>query len=311
MARARMIARNITKSKKIAQLSDRDRVIYAFILPFLDREGRINAHPTYLKGTVFLHLEYTEAQISEAVKRIHEVGLAIVYATEDDVVMQFKDFLVYNKPNHKESESEYPAPVEEITEPAPSPDVARAMPRQCPGNAGGEVEVEVEVKREVEVEGAPSDVIVQQSVLPASSAALKKARNQNFLILKSKLGQGRNDGLDMLGECLAEDPERDKWLELSTDRVREIIRQASPEKSHGRFKTTLIDLLDREIRPLRPLRKPPAPPVALAPPGDPAKEREERYQREYGADWKAWLEKDLAWEAADRAKRAGVDSGGN
>lgn len=122
MARARMIARNITKSKKIAQLSDTERVIYAFILPFLDREGRINAHPTYLKGQVFLHLEYTEAQIETTVRHMHDVGLVTLYATEDDVVIEFKDFLVYNAPNKREAQSEFPAPTDEARECRPERD---------------------------------------------------------------------------------------------------------------------------------------------------------------------------------------------
>lgn len=103
-----MIARNITKSKKIQQLSDSERVMYAFILPFLDREGRINAHETYLKGHVFLNLEYTEAQIHKAVQRFHDVGLATVYPTEDAVVMEYTAFTDFNRPNHRETESEYP-----------------------------------------------------------------------------------------------------------------------------------------------------------------------------------------------------------
>jgi hypothetical protein len=157
-----MIARNITKSKKIQQLSDRERVIYAFMLPFLDREGRINAHPKYLKGVVFLQLEYSEAEIEAAISRLHDVGLGTVYPTEDAVVFQFVSFHEYNKPNRNEVGSEFPPPSDELlsrpelrppsTRQTPPPCIAHAMHMQCTGNAPPEVEVEVEVEVEAEAE---------------------------------------------------------------------------------------------------------------------------------------------------------------
>jgi hypothetical protein len=252
-----MIARNITKSKKVQQLSDTQRVIYAFILPFLDREGRINAHPTYLKGLVFLHLEYTEAEIGEAIRKMHDVGLVTVYATEDDVVMQFKDFLVYNKPNHKESESEYPAPVGDTpsgTEEKVPPGNAPEMPGQCAGNAGGEVEVEVEVEVEKEVEAESTKKNNVSSLMTPPTLSEEAAtdseevskRQQSFDLIKSKL-KNTPEGYDLLSECLEDDYARTRWFDLSPDEIKTIIRDATrfktPEKG---FKTTLIGLLDKK-----------------------------------------------------------------
>lgn len=95
----------------------------------MDREGRINAHPTYLKGNVFLQLEYTEEQIGAAVWRFHDVGLATVYPTEDAIVMQYTAFEEFNKVDNREVASEYPAPSEELlNRPATIPSTSTKYP---------------------------------------------------------------------------------------------------------------------------------------------------------------------------------------
>lgn len=284
-----MIARNITKSKKIAQLSDSQRVMYAFILPFLDRDGRINAHPTYLKGQVFLSLEYTEAQIEAAVRKFHDVGLATVYPTEDAVVMEYASFAEFNKPNHRETESEYPAPSDELrnrpeTRPSTTrsntpPVIARELPGSCPVNSGAEVEVEVELEVEVEVEGQKKSASAipepGQTQRQQTTTAGGESRLQSLNLIKAKLGtrhsnRSENDPpIDLLTECFSEDPSRDKWLDIPPARVRTLIQKASQEKKKtrfGTFKGFLIDLLDAEAQTDMVKTTTAAPPVAGGPP---------------------------------------------
>jgi len=109
-----MIARNITRSKKIAAASERARCIYMMLMPFTDREGRMVATPSYLKGAVFRHLEYTETDIETAIWELHDLKLISLYQTEDDLVMQYHDFLEFNRPASKESPSELPPPSDEL-----------------------------------------------------------------------------------------------------------------------------------------------------------------------------------------------------
>lgn len=281
-----MIARNITKSKKIQQLSCAQRVMYAFILPFLDREGRINAHPTYLKGHVFLHLEYTEAEIDEAVRKFQDVGLATVYATEDDVVMEYKDFLVYNRPDRKEVASEYPAPSEEARTPVVDPNppgIAAALPGQSRDNSVGEVEVEVEGEVEgeveVEVEVEPQAKKNELKKVPPTPAQVR--RQESFRLINRRLGtrytnkpQGEEE-LGLVGECVAEGPTRDKWFDINPARVQELIQLAKKQQQQNPsrvYKTILIDLLDREAGTDTVTTTATPPPVALAPPASASRE---------------------------------------
>lgn len=132
MARARMLARNITKSTKIRAAGERARCIYMMLLPFTDREGRMIATPSYLKGAVFRHLEYSEDDLTTAIWELHDLTLISVYQNEDDLILQVHDFLDFNKPNARETALEIPAPSEELlsrdlkTSEKPSPALARA-----------------------------------------------------------------------------------------------------------------------------------------------------------------------------------------
>jgi hypothetical protein len=147
VARGRMLDRSITTSKKISKLSDRARCIYMMLLPYTDREGRLNAHPTYLKGNVFLKLEYTEQDIKQALSECADVELITIYATdEDDAILEVKNFLEHNTPNLKESNSEYPP----SSQGKPSTIYAQSMHVQGKCIDCAEVEVKVEVKVEVE-----------------------------------------------------------------------------------------------------------------------------------------------------------------
>lgn len=260
MARARMIARNITKSKKIAQLNDQERVIYAFILPFLDREGRINAHPTYLKGNVFLGLEYTEAQIDEATRRFHDVGLATIYPTEDAVVMEYASFAEFNRPNHREVESEFPPPSDELrnrVETRPSSTRQKAPPvnaRETPGKRPESYRAEVEVEGEGEGEGTKNEPTGVSTPSPTAQSEKppppkKRERGETFNLIKTKL-RTANHPVDpdvLLMECLEEDSGRDAWFELPPNQVRKLISDATRRYRKGevKFKTELIVLLDR------------------------------------------------------------------
>jgi hypothetical protein len=152
VARGRMLDRSITTSKKISKLSDRARCIYMMLLPYTDREGRLNAHPTYLKGNVFLKLEYTEQDIKQALSECADVELITIYATdEDDAILEVKNFLEHNTPNLKESNSEYPP----SSQGKPSAIYAQSMHVQgkCIDCAEVEVKVEVKVEAEDKVEG--------------------------------------------------------------------------------------------------------------------------------------------------------------
>ena len=141
MARGRMFDRAFMKSRKVQGMPRDDRLVYASILPFLDREGRIIAEPLYLKANVFRHSDFTIEEIATAIRTIAAAGLADLYADEDnDAIIQYTRFQDFNTPNSKEAKSDLPGPGDEGAMPCRDPLInnAQAMHVQCTGNASGE-----------------------------------------------------------------------------------------------------------------------------------------------------------------------------
>lgn len=117
MARGRMIDQHYTRSKKLNSLTRDLRYIYAAILPYLDREGRIIAEPRHLDGTVFLKTDVRKDEIADALQEFAAVGLIELYADEDGMaILQYTRFSEFNTPNHREKASELPGPTGERVE---------------------------------------------------------------------------------------------------------------------------------------------------------------------------------------------------
>lgn len=142
MAQWRPLHRRITQSEKILALGSNDtaRWIYCALLPYTDREGRINANPMGLAGTILEGFPYTPEVIQAALEALADVGLITLYQTSrHQLLAQFTNFEL-SKPHAKEPQSELPGPDDSGTEPvafvgtpsgkqeAPSPDVSRKVP---------------------------------------------------------------------------------------------------------------------------------------------------------------------------------------
>lgn len=131
MARGRMIDQHYTRSRKLNSLTRDLRYIYAAILPYLDREGRIIAEPRHLDGTVFLKTDVRKDEIADALQEFARVGLIELYADEDGMaILQYTRFSEFNTPNHREKASELPGPTGERVEVASGTSV-----NTPPGNA--------------------------------------------------------------------------------------------------------------------------------------------------------------------------------
>ena len=106
-----MIDKSFVKSQKLNQLTRDQRLAYAMILPFLDREGRTVAEPIVLKANVFRWSDYTLDEIAEAIAAMARSELVRLYADRDNAaIVQFVRFDEFNSPNSKEAKSDLPGP---------------------------------------------------------------------------------------------------------------------------------------------------------------------------------------------------------
>ncbi len=111
MARGRMIDKSFVKSQKLNELTRSERLAYAMILPFLDREGRTVAEPIVLKANVFRWSDFTLEEIAESIAAMARIELVRLYADRDNAaIIQFVRFDEFNSPNSKEAKSDLPGP---------------------------------------------------------------------------------------------------------------------------------------------------------------------------------------------------------
>ena len=108
-----MLKRKISDSKKLGALgSDSARLLYTWIIPWLDVEGRHTADPDLIKGRIFPKIaSFTPQKIEQYLKELNEIGLIILYKIKDDAYLQLKKFHSEQKINRaKEAETKIPPP---------------------------------------------------------------------------------------------------------------------------------------------------------------------------------------------------------
>jgi len=121
----RKLYRNVSDSRKLSKLkSDSPRLLWTWMIPYTDCEGRLLAVPSHVKGKVLSRLDdWTTKKVETCLKELHDVELIQLYKVDDELFAQFdKDnFEEFQKPRKdREAESRIPAP----------------PPRELPTNSG-------------------------------------------------------------------------------------------------------------------------------------------------------------------------------
>jgi hypothetical protein len=131
MAEGRMLKKAISMSRRLADLkTDSARMLYTWIIPHLDVEGRFYANPEMIKGSVVPRVkDFDEAKIQDCLTDMANVGLIILYKIDGDLYLQLRKFKDHQKLRPKrEAKSIIPSPL--------LPDKPRTMPAQVPDNSG-------------------------------------------------------------------------------------------------------------------------------------------------------------------------------
>jgi len=94
MAQGRMLKRNISDSRRLAELNtDAARMLWTWIIPYLDVKGRYHAAPDMIKGKVVPRLKtFTEENIREYLDDMARVGLIVLYEDDGDKYLEFRKF---------------------------------------------------------------------------------------------------------------------------------------------------------------------------------------------------------------------------
>lgn len=113
MADGRMLKKVVSDSKKLAELkSDSARLLWTWILPYLDIEGRYYADPDIIKGKVVPRLKTFNAEnIAKYLNEMNDIGLIVLFEHEDEKYLEYRNFKEFqNLRESKEAKSKIPPP---------------------------------------------------------------------------------------------------------------------------------------------------------------------------------------------------------
>ena len=171
-----MLNKKIAMDEKVATLSDKAALLYTWIIPFLDREGKFYATSVIIKGQVmpFRH-NFSLTCIAQLVSEIEKAGLITVYGKSREYLI-YKGFLANNIPHPHEAKSEIP-----------NPDNVSTMSLQCNGQLNG-----IELNR-IEKKGSKNTISV--SKLPDGSFGRLKAEYKTKFreVFKITIEPDKND----------------------------------------------------------------------------------------------------------------------
>ena len=113
MPEGRMIKRVISESKKLGRLkSDSPRLLYSWLIPWLDVEGRHSADPEIIKGHIFPKVHsMTIKKIERLLQELNDEKLIILYSFDGEVYLEFKK-TIQKIDRTREAKSSIPPPGE-------------------------------------------------------------------------------------------------------------------------------------------------------------------------------------------------------
>ena len=113
MPEGRMLKKAISDSKSLAKLkSDSSRLLYSWLIPHLDVEGRYSADPELIKGHIFPKIKsMTIIKIKKILDDLTKNRLIILYKIDGEKYLELKKFKNHQKINtEREAKSKIPSP---------------------------------------------------------------------------------------------------------------------------------------------------------------------------------------------------------
>jgi len=113
MAEGRMLKKAVSDSRRLAELkTDSARLLWTWILPYLDIEGRYFADPDLIKGKVVPRIKTFNANnIAEYLADMAEVGLITLFEYDGEKYLEYRNFKKFQRLNpDRESKSQIPEP---------------------------------------------------------------------------------------------------------------------------------------------------------------------------------------------------------
>jgi hypothetical protein len=179
MARGRFVSQEITKDKKINNLSDdTSRLAFTWLLTMTDCEGRTYGDPAIVRSMVFpRRSDVTVEQMETYIKEWHDSGMALWYESAGDMWISFPNFEKHQVGLRKDKEAPSvipPPPDSKQSNSVPDPEIVQSnsvLGTDVNGLSLSKkklIEVEDEVEDEVDDEGEDDLEIITAAATTAN-----------------------------------------------------------------------------------------------------------------------------------------------
>lgn len=113
MAKARMISRSISTSRKLARVDDRAALLFTWIQPHTDDYGRMEGDAMTVRAKVCPMRPYTDDDVEASLEVLNKIGLILRYKVDGEQYVQVCGFEEHQTfKTDRPRKSEYPAPPE-------------------------------------------------------------------------------------------------------------------------------------------------------------------------------------------------------
>jgi hypothetical protein len=175
MARGRFLEKDISLNEKVDKLSDDTaRLLYTWLIPHLDYEGKMYADPQIFRSIVVPRRNISLKKIEKYLSEFEKCGLIFRYFVEKNCYLVCKNFEKHQPGLRKDRESESqipPIPADIKAKSAPStPDLIRNNSGVTPAQV--KVKVKDKDKVKVKVKGSKVVVVNDKHVQPSVNSGV-------------------------------------------------------------------------------------------------------------------------------------------
>ena len=139
MPRGRFISKEISLDEKVNALSDDTaRLLFTWLIPHLDCEGRLHGDPVTVKSIVFPRRKISESKVEKYLQEIEKKGLIFRYSVNGNVYLLAPHFEKHQVGLQKSKEAQSQIP-------PPTPELIQTESRKSPPQVKDEVKVKDKV----------------------------------------------------------------------------------------------------------------------------------------------------------------------
>lgn len=95
MAKARMLHKSISTSSQVSRLSLPAQLLFTWMIPHTDVEGKLKGDPKYVRATVVPMLNWSTNKVNKCIEEIATQGLIYYWQVDNEWIIEFVNFERY------------------------------------------------------------------------------------------------------------------------------------------------------------------------------------------------------------------------